>query len=701
MKKFKTFFRVQLFVVLAFSTLAYAGFTLSGTTIIQTGTDTDLSGLIGIAGVTKNVGQYTLDGVRLEVNGNLTMNGYVERLRFINSPTTGQNNSKAQIAVRSGATFTVEASRTINGNTVNRVLPVIDFGKFGIDFGIQSFVNLRRHLESDVGSTVNLSGVFTGNTNNNGLAYAFDGTTNLIDVYFINQGFNQGSNQQVAFARGANITINNANVVGYAYTDRGGNFLSVNGFSVAEDSEGFVWNGIIFTTPQYLAIEGYDSKQISGNHWRTSIGNAGAVGSVAELINSSVGLGLSYTNSTPADNHRLIISNRLNITPTDDSFSSIAATVYGVDIDNGNRDVNFTPSGQSLIAASGDIEYIQTGSNITFDVISGIFNPDESLDARGVSGGADLDFYAIGYLYKTATFRPILTGLGDKSVSPVLLDDTSITETDKSVVDAYTEINTLDMLYDRAKSWKVAVANIKLPTMDTQLISSNGNTLDLGDYDLVVDATASSAFDVDTTNKIITVKSTDLLSGNNFTAINTTGTVFTTNGAQIDFGYTDSSGINKYVRLNNLLAWNVNVIDNTNPSALTDILSVSAFTGDYRNHFTYSGETEILVELTYEDVVFFSEVFLQSDMNFIRSNFVLKATEENQERMLYLLEKILLHEEGISETLRSTTPNGVINVTTTTTDSEATLGNQGEIIKLIEGVIKKTTATREVLKQKE
>ena len=96
----------------------------------------------------------------------------------------------------------------------------------------------------------------------------------------------------------------------------------------------------------------------------------------------------------------------------------------------------------------GDIEYNQTGSTVTFDVVSGIFKPDETLDARGILGGADLDFYAISYQYNITSFQPNLTGLGDKSISPIMFEDTSITETNKATVDAYTELDTSTKFYD-------------------------------------------------------------------------------------------------------------------------------------------------------------------------------------------------------------------------------------------------------------
>ena len=72
--------------------------------------------------------------------------------------------------------------------------------------------------------------------------------------------------------------------------------------------------------------------------------------------------------------------------------------------------------------------------------------------------------------------------------------DTNISQTDKSIIDAYTEIETLDKLYDRSSSWKVDNLAEEYPAIDSPLIAVTGTTLDLGSQNLIVDATAADAF---------------------------------------------------------------------------------------------------------------------------------------------------------------------------------------------------------------
>jgi len=469
-------------------------FSLSGSSVIQTGTDANLSGMVGIGGVTLEGNTYILNGRRLVVSGDLTMNGWTEKIQFRNSPTDTINNSASQISVPSGGKFTVSTNRTINGGDVNRLLPVIDFGDFRLTFGITAFGNAsRRHIACDIGGEVNLSGVFTARTIGSGLAYALDGTTNIRDAFFINQSNTQGSNQQFAFAGGGAIQVDNGNIIGYAYTDRGGDWQSVNGLTVSEDSEGYVWNGA-YVTPRYLELDGYDPAQISVNDWRTNLYAAGGVGSVVNLLNCSVGNALKYTsNQTVAFQLRLLLTNVLNVTPVDTTFNSISTKIYATDINNGNRDIDFTPPGQAPITASTDIVYTAAGADITFNVLSGVMNPDRTLDARGLSGGADLLFLGISYNHKIATFQPNLTGLGNKTISPIHPDDTDITEPNYLITAALGSIDTSQRVYDRAKLFLFDNYSGESQT----IVTRSGNIIDTRSYNFIASATHAQAFSFD------------------------------------------------------------------------------------------------------------------------------------------------------------------------------------------------------------
>lgn len=134
--------------------------------------------------------------------------------------------------------------------------------------------------------------------------------------------------------------------------------------------------------------------------------------------------------------------------------------------------------------------------------------------------------------------------------------------TSKTTVDTYTEIENLDKLYDRSKSWKVETANVNYPSLSTLPISANGSTLNLGDRNLIIDATAASVFAIDKNTNTITIKANTLKTGTKFTSITTTGTISTANSATIEFGFIDSGGTQKYLELTGLASADVSVEDN-------------------------------------------------------------------------------------------------------------------------------------------
>ena len=84
--------------------------------------------------------------------------------------------------------------------------------------------------------------------------------------------------------------------------------------------------------------------------------------------------------------------------------------------------------------------------------------------------------------------------------------DTSIEQTIKATVDAYTEIDTLEKLYDRFVSWSCEPENFDYGTTSAfKLINDNG-ILDFGDANLVLTNSGSSALEVNKTTNTITVK---------------------------------------------------------------------------------------------------------------------------------------------------------------------------------------------------
>lgn len=112
--------------------------------------------------------------------------------------------------------------------------------------------------------------------------------------------------------------------------------------------------------------------------------------------------------------------------------------------------------------------------------------------------------------------------------------DPAISQATEATVAAYATIDTLDKLYDRLSLW--ACEN----QSEVVFYSYAGSELDLAAFDLVVDATAASAFDI--TGTTITIKASTLAAGAKFDKIKTTGTITKANGAIISALYEDTSG---------------------------------------------------------------------------------------------------------------------------------------------------------------
>ena len=103
----------------------------------------------------------------------------------------------------------------------------------------------------------------------------------------------------------------------------------------------------------------------------------------------------------------------------------------------------------------------------------------------------------------------------------VLVDDSAITDT-RATTDAYTVIDTPQKFYNKAKAY--LTDNYAGET--STIVSREGNTINAGSYDVVVDASASSVFAISGTT--LTIKATTFV-GN----ISTTGTTTLSNGAEV------------------------------------------------------------------------------------------------------------------------------------------------------------------------
>jgi hypothetical protein len=209
-----------------------------------------------------------------------------------------------------------------------------------------------------------------------------------------------------------------------------------------------------------------------------------------------------------------------------------AATIYGMHIHNGTWRVS-----------SSDLSGVSYAAWDTSN-FGNFYKVDRRSDSN--TNADDFTFKFCSYGHSLSTSSQALKGLGELVVNWVLFDDLVITESDKAIVDAYSEIENSAKFYDRAKSYLTDNYAGETAT----IVARSGNEIDLGSYNLVIDATASSVFALSGTT--ITIKATTFTGD-----LTTTGTITLSNGASVLGTYTDANGTNI------ILPWSVTNVEAT------------------------------------------------------------------------------------------------------------------------------------------
>ena len=245
----------------------------------------------------------------------------------------------------------------------------------------------------------------------------------------------------------------------------------------------------------------------------------------------------------------------MNFNLVDENFVGITdVAYYAVDTDNGGRinfnlfdstaDLVYTDSDVGpLVSISPVVEYMAGESTTRFI--------DDRLDSDTIT------FRFISYLTNISSSSPNLIGLGDLDLDIVNPSDASITEINKVTVDTYTEIETAAKFYDRAKAYLYDNFSGEISTV----VARSGNAINAGSYDVDIDATAASAYDL--TGNTITIKTTQFIG-----SITTAGTFTLSNGATL-VGTVVSSSVNFTTisaAFNNLTDATIEIFDNSGTS---------------------------------------------------------------------------------------------------------------------------------------
>lgn len=140
-------------------------------------------------------------------------------------------------------------------------------------------------------------------------------------------------------------------------------------------------------------------------------------------------------------------------------------------------------------------------------------------DETGVKGNDEYTsyFYSYGHLLDSTAL--VLRSSSVFQENKVLIEDSSITQSNRTTVQGYVSIDNADELYDRYKDWKVTLANISFPSLTTQHINPAGTILAIGASSLVIDSAAASAFAVNTSGSgTVTIDTTTFTNGTTFSA---------------------------------------------------------------------------------------------------------------------------------------------------------------------------------------
>jgi hypothetical protein len=183
--------------------------------------------------------------------------------------------------------------------------------------------------------------------------------------------------------------------------------------------------------------------------------------------------------------------------------------------------------------------------------------------------------------------------LSDYTLSPNLVNDSSITETTKATVDAYTTLETPQKFYDYAKSYLVDNYSGETST----LVARSNAEIDAGSYNVTIDSAAASTFAFD--GSTITIKASE------FTGDMTTNGVITlANDAEFFGTRTDSNGTIlpvKTVSITGLVSGSrLRIYNNTKATEVYNaVVNDTSYTAFYQEDSDYSEGDTINIRVTY------------------------------------------------------------------------------------------------------
>ena len=505
-------------------------FTLSGSIITQTGTDTNLAGLSSVSGVTTRVNagdpktQYIINtGHKLIVNGTLSWDNRTAEL-IITSATVA-NDSGGMMRVNGTVTIGTFAVIGNNGNS-----------------GFRRAEGLRIAKSTNAGAPYDVldQSLFVSST----------GTFNAYGAgLFLGNG--------VTIEAGANGIIKGCFID--AVSNQRFKMYSSN-FSV-EDSDWSVLSPFIFNPPALfkgntlnaMEITGYGTFDLTNlvtlENFNNTYSSAREIKMIdefrLELLNANVGAnvrlegwGTNFGNSR--NSYYAEITKQIDFKAINNTGSNVEdVKLYARDTNNGARtNLYINNTADKIYTATSDVNGVMARQKII------LFIADNTDKAQGINYPSNPDYRTKGNNLNTFDFNFIhynynLAGLPDYDLSQNgvaistvgFLPDTLITQATKATVDAYTTIDDAIELYDRAKAY----LRDNFAGEAVTIVGRQGVLIDAGAYNVTIDATASSAFAI--SGNTITIKASTFTGD-----MTTTGVITLSNGAAFNGTRTDANG---------------------------------------------------------------------------------------------------------------------------------------------------------------
>jgi hypothetical protein len=493
--------------------------------ITQTGTDTDLSGLNGVTGVTTTVRgnhtTYTIASTHfLEVQGTLSIDPAYETLQLMKQ------------AINAGSGHPLTVTGTLN-------------------LGVKTTANGKDKYSVGVG-------IDLPNENTSGQMYNFFGISFSGSSTFLWNGGIIRTTATLRTANGATVTVNSgifynlakesANTSQFRIESTNSTADSkINIYDLTFDGETFEsriftksgWNTGIFKFKKGgfqsynspfppLTFENFDT---SPNIHGFDIINVTRTQSSGETITIK---GFSDRLRVELDAGRnnfmyLKCVRPLSLVVEDLNGSELTYSYYAKDLDSGNRALG--PKSQDDRSDKIYSGVNQTG-NLDEDVLVEVINyinKTITTDSR-TNSNSEVPFSIIAYNQTITDFAEGLVGLDTLQSTIKMTPDQVVSEASKATVDGYTLIDTPQKFYDIAKSYLVD----NYAGEASPLVSRDGSTIDAGSYDVVVDASAGSTFAI--SGNTLTIKATTF-TGN----ILTSGTATLLNDAEVIGTFKDSA----------------------------------------------------------------------------------------------------------------------------------------------------------------